>query len=42
MRSIGALIEGFQGQKVWQHPLIVKDLIEYIHKITEIRIKMPD
>lgn len=42
MRSVGALIEGFHGQQVWQHPLIVKDLIEYIHKITEIRIKIQD
>ncbi len=42
MRSVNALIQGFEGQKVWQHPLIVKDLIEYIHKITEIRITMPD
>ena len=42
MRSVNALIEGFEGQEVWQHPLMVKDLIEYIHKITEIRITMPD
>jgi aminoglycoside phosphotransferase (APT) family kinase protein len=41
-RSIHALIEGFRGHQVWQHPLIVKDLIEFIHKITEIRITMPD
>lgn len=42
MRSVRALIQGFEGQKVWQHPLLVKDLIEYIHKITEIRITIPD
>ena len=42
MRSVNALIQGFEGQKVWQHPLIVKDLIEYIHKIAGIRITMPD
>jgi len=40
-RSVDALIQGFEGQKVWQHPLIVRDLIEYIHKITQIRITMP-
>lgn len=42
MRSVNAFIQGFDGQKVWQHPLIVKDLIEFIHKITEILITMPD
>ena len=42
MRSVKALIQGFEGLKVWQHPILVKDLIEYIHKITEIRITIPD
>ena len=42
MRSVNALIQGFEGQKIWQHPLIVKDLIEFIQKVTEIRITMPD
>ena len=41
-RSIHALIEGFRGHQVWHHSLIVKDLIELVHKATEIRITMPD
>jgi aminoglycoside phosphotransferase (APT) family kinase protein len=40
-RCVNALIQGFEGQEVWQHPVIVKDLIKYIHKITGIRIRMP-
>ena len=39
-RCVDALIQGFEGQKVWQHPLIVKDLIEYIHNITDLEITM--
>jgi len=41
-RCVNALMQGFEGQEIWQQPLIVKDLIEYIHKITGIRISMPD
>jgi len=41
-RSVHALIEGFRGHQVWHHPLIVQDLIEFIYKVTEIRITMPD
>jgi aminoglycoside phosphotransferase (APT) family kinase protein len=41
-RSIYALIEGFRGHQVWQHPLIVKDLLECIYIVTGIRITMPD
>ena len=40
-RSVDALIQGVEGQKVWQHPLIVRDLIEYIRKITGVQITMP-
>ena len=40
-RCVDALIQGFEGQKIWQHPLIVKDLIEYIYKITNLEITMP-
>lgn len=42
MRCVSDLIHGFEGQETLRHPLIVKDMIDYIHKITEIRIKMPD
>ena len=41
-RSVHALIQGVEGQQVWQHPLVVGDLIEYIHRITGIRITKPD
>jgi len=37
-RCVNALIEGVQGQAVWQHPLIVKDLLEYIHTVTNLNI----
>jgi aminoglycoside phosphotransferase (APT) family kinase protein len=40
-RCIHALIDGADGQKVWQHPLIVQDLTEYVHNTTGIRI-IPD
>jgi aminoglycoside phosphotransferase (APT) family kinase protein len=41
-RSIHALIEGFRGHPVWRHPSIAQDLIEFIHRVTGIRITMPD
>jgi aminoglycoside phosphotransferase (APT) family kinase protein len=40
-RCLMALIQGNEGQKVWQHPLIVEDLVGYIHKITGIQITVP-
>jgi aminoglycoside phosphotransferase (APT) family kinase protein len=40
-RCVAALIEGVEGQKVWQHPLIVNDLIGYIHQITGIQMTIP-
>lgn len=40
-RCVMALIQGFEGQKVWQHPLIVNDLVGYIHRITGIQITIP-
>jgi aminoglycoside phosphotransferase (APT) family kinase protein len=40
-RCVLALIQGTEGQKVWQHPLIVEDLVGYIHKITGIQIEVP-
>ena len=40
-RCMLALVEGFGGQKVWQHPLIVRDLLAYVHDITGIQITMP-
>jgi aminoglycoside phosphotransferase (APT) family kinase protein len=40
-RCVLALIEGFNGQQVWQHPGIVRDLLAYILDITGIRISVP-
>jgi aminoglycoside phosphotransferase (APT) family kinase protein len=40
-RCVNALIDGSDGQKVWQHPLIVKDLLAYIFSVTGIHITMP-
>ena len=40
-RCLLALIEGFEGQKVWQNPLIVRDLVDYIQKITGIQVNLP-
>ena len=40
-RCLLALIEGSEGQKVWQHPLIVRDLLGYIQEITGIQIELP-
>ena len=40
-RCVLALIQGIDGQKVWQHPLIVRDMIAYIYAVTGIRMKMP-
>jgi aminoglycoside phosphotransferase (APT) family kinase protein len=38
-RCIIALVDGAGGQSVWQHPMIVKDLIEYTRQVTGIRIE---
>ena len=40
-KSFSTLLDGFWGQESLRHPLIVKDLIEYIHKVAGIRITMP-
>ena len=40
-RCVMSLAQGVEGQKVWQHPLIVRDLLAYIHHITGIQIAMP-
>ena len=40
-RCLMGLVQGVEGQKIWQHPLIVADLVHYIEKITGIRIEVP-
>jgi aminoglycoside phosphotransferase (APT) family kinase protein len=40
-RCVMALVQGFEGHKVWQHPLIARDLLAYILDITGIQITMP-
>ena len=39
-RCVYSLIQGVEGQKVWQHPLIVQDLLDYIRSVTGIQITM--
>ena len=41
-RCVMSLAQGAEGQKVWQHPLIVRDLLAYILDITGIQISMPE
>lgn len=41
-RCVSALVEGAEGQKIWQHPLIVQDLLAFILDVSGIRIAMPD
>jgi hypothetical protein len=40
-RSINALIEGYRGHQLWQHPAIRRDLIDFIHQFTGVRITLP-
>jgi aminoglycoside phosphotransferase (APT) family kinase protein len=40
-RCVMALVQGVEGQKVWQHPLIVRDLLAYILDTTGIQIPVP-
>jgi len=39
-RCTNALIEGADGQEVWQHPAIIADLVAYIDLVTGIRVDM--
>ncbi len=39
-RCVMALIQGAEGQKVWQHPLIVADLVAQIQAITGIQVEV--
>jgi aminoglycoside phosphotransferase (APT) family kinase protein len=41
-RAVYALLQGVEGQKVWQHPRIVEDLIQFIQSVTKVRVEMPD
>jgi aminoglycoside phosphotransferase (APT) family kinase protein len=41
-RCVSALLEGFDGQQVWQHPLIVRDLLAYVLDTTGIELTLPD
>ena len=40
-RCVRALVEGAEGQQVWQHPLIVRDLLAYIHNRAGVSVTMP-
>jgi aminoglycoside phosphotransferase (APT) family kinase protein len=41
-RCANALMEGAQGQPVWQHPLIVRELRQYIYSATGISLRLPE
>ena len=38
VRSLNSLLEGVGGNQMLRHPPLVKDLLEFIHEITGIRI----
>ena len=40
-RCVRALVEGAEGQLVWQQPLIVRDLLACIHDVTGIQLTIP-
>lgn len=40
-RCVKALVQGSEGQKAWQHPLIQRDLVGTIFDITGIQIVIP-
>jgi aminoglycoside phosphotransferase (APT) family kinase protein len=40
-RCVLALVQGVEGQKVWQHPGIVRDLLATIHDVTGLQVSMP-
>ena len=41
-RCLMAIIEGWRGQAIWQHPSIVADLVKAIHEITGVKVERPD
>ncbi len=41
-RCVNALFEGAQGQSSWRHPLIIKELLEFVNSITGIHIRILD
>ncbi len=40
-RCLLGLIQGTEGQQVWQYPPIVADLVAYIREITGVQIRLP-
>lgn len=40
-RCVYSLIQGAEGQKVWQHPGIIQDLLDTIQAEAGIRIQLP-
>jgi len=39
-RAVKALIEGAEGQTIWQHPAIVAELVAYVDHVTAIRLAL--
>jgi protein-S-isoprenylcysteine O-methyltransferase Ste14/aminoglycoside phosphotransferase (APT) family kinase protein len=40
-RCMLALVEGYRGHQIWQHPLVVRDLLAHILQVTGIQIAVP-
>ena len=40
VRCVNALVEGAEGLALWRHPLILEDLLECIHSVTGIQVRL--
>lgn len=40
-RCVRALVEGAEGQEIWQQPLIVRDLLACIHQLAGVQLRVP-
>jgi len=40
-RCVRALVEGAEGQEIWQHPLIVRDLLACIQQVAGVQLTVP-
>ena len=40
-RCVRALVEGAEGQEIWQQPLIVRGLLACVHQLAGIQLTVP-
>jgi len=40
-RCVAALVQGAEGQRAWQQPLVVRDLLEAIRDVTGVQLDVP-